>query len=162
MRINVKLVSWSLTSLFSTNMAISETKNKCKNRPTDRQTDTHLMASLPRTSWVSWHQKDISHSSKRWWVAVASAGTYICKLFAPCCRQITKPAPHHLIFFTGRMLFLMPYQQCQSNNGCEQEKHADCYTACFFLFDNNCCCLISFIFYCILSVCLPCMHISLC
>jgi len=37
----------------------------------------------------------------------------ICKSFAPCSRQITTPAPHHLVF-TSQMLFLMTNQQCQS------------------------------------------------
>jgi len=40
----------------------------------------------------------------------------ICEQFAPCSRQITSPTPHHSIF-TGRMLFLMPNQQCQSTEG---------------------------------------------
>jgi len=40
----------------------------------------------------------------------------ICKQSAPRSRQITMPVPHHL-FFTGRMLFLMPNQQCQSTEG---------------------------------------------
>jgi len=35
------------------------------------------------------------------------------QIIAPRCRQITKPASHHS-FFTGRMLFLMPNQRCQS------------------------------------------------
>ena len=39
----------------------------------------------------------------------------ICKS-APRSRQITMPAPHHS-FFTGRMLFLPPYQQRQSTEG---------------------------------------------
>ena len=33
--------------------------------------------------------------------------------YAPLCRQITTPAPHHSVF-TGRMPFLPPNQQCQS------------------------------------------------
>ena len=37
----------------------------------------------------------------------------ICKQSAPRSRQITTTTPHHSIF-TGRMLFLMPDQQCQS------------------------------------------------
>jgi len=41
----------------------------------------------------------------------------ICKSFAPHSRQITTPVPHHSIFFTGQMLFLMPNQQCQSTEG---------------------------------------------
>jgi len=38
----------------------------------------------------------------------------MCKSFAPRSRQITTPASHHSIFFTGRILFPMPSQQCQS------------------------------------------------
>ena len=45
------------------------------------------------------------------WDVVASAGQ--CKQSAPHSRQITTPKPHHSIF-TGRMLFLVPNQQCQS------------------------------------------------
>jgi len=47
--------------------------------------------------------------------AVASAAWTVCKQFAPCSRrrQTTIPAAHHSIF-TGRMLFVMPNQQCQS------------------------------------------------
>ena len=44
-------------------------------------------------------------------VAVASAGP-----FAPRCRQINMPVPHHLVF-TDQMPFLPPNQQCQSNEG---------------------------------------------
>jgi len=40
----------------------------------------------------------------------------ICKS-APHSRQITMPAPHHSVFFTGRMPFLLPNQQCQSTKG---------------------------------------------
>jgi len=40
----------------------------------------------------------------------------ICKQSAPCSREITTPTPHHSIF-TGRMLFLMPNQQCQNTEG---------------------------------------------
>ena len=40
----------------------------------------------------------------------------ICKQSAPRSRQITTPTPHHS-FFTGRMLFLTPNKQCQSNEG---------------------------------------------
>ena len=48
-------------------------------------------------------------------MAVASAG-WICKS-ASRSRQITMPAPHHSSFFTGRMPFLPPNQQCQSTEG---------------------------------------------
>ena len=40
----------------------------------------------------------------------------ICKQSALRSRQVTTPTPHHLIF-TGRMLFLMSNQQCQSTEG---------------------------------------------
>ena len=36
---------------------------------------------------------------------------------APRSRQITTPAPHHSVFFTGRMPFLPPSQQRQSTEG---------------------------------------------
>ena len=36
---------------------------------------------------------------------------------APCSRHITTPAPHHSVFFTGRMPFLPPNQQRQSTEG---------------------------------------------
>jgi len=48
----------------------------------------------------------------------------ICKQCAPHSRQITMPTPYHSIF-TGRMLFLMPNQQCQSTEG-TQPKSNDC------------------------------------
>jgi len=38
----------------------------------------------------------------------------ICKQSAPHCREITIPTLHPSIFYTGRMLFLTPNQQCQS------------------------------------------------
>ena len=47
-------------------------------------------------------------------MAVASAGPY--ESFAPRCRQITTPVPHHS-FFTSWMPFLPPNQQCQSTEG---------------------------------------------
>jgi len=40
----------------------------------------------------------------------------ICKQSAPHSRQITTTTPHHLMF-TGRVLFLMPNQQCQRTEG---------------------------------------------
>jgi len=45
----------------------------------------------------------------------------ICKS-APHSRQITTPAPHHSVFFTGRMPFLLPNQQCQSTEGMSKFK----------------------------------------
>jgi len=68
------------------------------------------------TTWVSRHQKGKTNldftGARDDGLAVASAGPYR-NYFAPHCRQITMPAPHHSIF-TGRMLFLTPKQQRQS------------------------------------------------
>jgi len=50
-----------------------------------------------------------------------------CKQSAPRSRQITTPTSYHSIF-TGRMFFLTPNQQCQSNEGItlnEQKLHND-------------------------------------
>jgi len=58
----------------------------------------------------------IDHLGRDDVVAVASAGAYACKSFAPRSRQITMPAPHHSVF-TGRMPFLPPNQQHQSTEG---------------------------------------------
>jgi len=48
----------------------------------------------------------------------------ICKS-APSSRQITTPAPHHSVFFTGQMPFLPPNQQRQSAEGTKtpRKKH---------------------------------------
>jgi len=69
------------------------------------------------TTWVSRHQKGkpfsilLEQEMTGWqWHQLD-----ICKLFAPCCRQITTPAPHHSVF-TGRMSFLPPNQQCRSTD----------------------------------------------
>jgi len=45
----------------------------------------------------------------------------MCKS-APRSRQITTPAPHHSVFFTGRMPFLSPNQQRQSTEGRQYTK----------------------------------------
>ena len=56
--------------------------------------------------WILLKQETVSGSGISW---------AICKS-APCSRQTTTPAPHTL-FFTGRMPFLPPNQQCQSTEG---------------------------------------------
>jgi len=75
-----------------------------------------------RTTSVSQYQKgktsqDLSEAQQMlgFWDASGISWT-ICKQSAPRSRQITTPAPYHSIF-TGRMLFLMPNQQCQSTEG---------------------------------------------
>jgi len=57
--------------------------------------------------WILMKQEAVSGSCISW---------AICKS-APRSRQITMPAPHHLVFFTGRMPFLSANQQRQSTEG---------------------------------------------
>jgi len=98
------LVSWSLTSLFSTNMAISETS---------ALSILHLFNSLfSRTTRV--HHSGF-YWSKRWW-RDSGISWIICKSSAPCSRQITMPVHHHSVF-TGWMPFLPPNQQRRSTEG---------------------------------------------
>jgi len=61
----------------------------------------------PKPNWILLKQETVSGSGISW---------AICKS-APCSRQITTPAPHHSVFFTGRMPFLLPNQQRQSTEG---------------------------------------------
>ena len=81
-------------------------------------THTRLLAlfpGLPRWAgtrklkpvWILLKQETVSGSGISW---------AICKS-APRSRQITTPAPHCSVFFTGRMLFLPPNQQRQSTEG---------------------------------------------
>jgi len=77
------------------------------NTHTHTHTHTHLFngpfPGLPGFYW-----------SKRQWVAVASAGPYASLHLAPDrwpCQHLTTQ------FFTGRMPFLPPNQQCQSTEG---------------------------------------------
>ena len=59
-----------------------------------------------KTIWILLKQETVSGSGISW---------AICKS-APCSRQITTPAPHHLVF-AGQMPFLPPNQQRQSTEG---------------------------------------------
>ena len=76
---------------------------------------TALFPGLPRWAttrkvkpiWILLKQETVSGSGISW---------SICKS-APHTRQITTPAPHHSVFFTGRMPFLSPNQQRQSTEG---------------------------------------------
>jgi len=72
---------------------------------------------FPGTTRVSRYQKGktISILQKQETVSGSSISWTICK-FASRSRQITMPVPHHS-FFTGRMPFLPPNQQCQSTEG---------------------------------------------
>ena len=57
--------------------------------------------------WILLKQETVSGTGISW---------AICKS-APRSRQTTTPAPHHSVFFTGRMSFLPPNQQRQSTEG---------------------------------------------
>ena len=81
---------------------------------TNTHTHTRLTALFPglpgsagtrkvKPVWILLKQETVSGSGISW---------AICK-FAPRSRQITMPAPHHLVF-TGHMPFLPPNQQRQS------------------------------------------------
>ena len=86
---------------------------------TAEHTHTHpFNGPLSGTTQVSRYQKGktnldfIGARDSEWqWHQLA-----ICKS-APRCRQKTTPAPHYSSFFTGRMPFLPPNQQCQSTEG---------------------------------------------
>ena len=57
--------------------------------------------------WILLKQETVSGSGISW---------AICRS-ATRSRQITTPAPHHSVFFTGQMPFLSPNQQCQNTEG---------------------------------------------
>jgi len=69
--------------------------------------------------WILLKQETVSGSGISW---------AICKS-ATRSRQITMPAPHHSVFFTGQMPFLLPNQQRQSTEG----------TLCILRQENNVC-----------------------
>ena len=68
--------------------------------------------------WILLKQETVSSSGIRWAIRKSASRS----------RQITTPAPHHSSFFTGRMPFLPPNQQCQSTEGVspEEEKKGYC------------------------------------
>jgi len=93
--------------------------------------------------WILLKQETVSGNGIRW---------AICKS-APRSRQITTPAPHSSVFFTGRMPFLPPNQQCQSTEGAREAEpvhpylhfcptasifRCDVYVKLLLLFSNIC------------------------
>ena len=71
-----------------------------------------------RTTWVSRYQKsktslDLHEARVGGVLGCGGISWTICKQSAPRSREITTPTPRRSIF-TGRMLFLMPNQWCQS------------------------------------------------
>jgi len=81
-------------------------------------TITSVYRPLFRATWVNRYQKGKTSLDLNGplGMAVLSIVWTICKQFAPRSRRITTPTPRHLIF-TGKMLFLMLNQQCQSSEG---------------------------------------------
>ena len=74
-----------------------------------------------RTTWVSRYKKgktslELNKAKDDGALRCSGISWTICKRSVPYSRQITTSTPHHSIF-TGRVLFLMPSQQCQSTEG---------------------------------------------
>ena len=86
---------------------------------THSHTHTRLMALfLGLPGWAATRKvKPISILLKQETVSGSSISWTICK-FASRSRQINMPVPHHS-FFTSRMPFLPPNQQCQSTEGAD-------------------------------------------
>jgi len=87
------------------------------------------------TTWVSQYQKgktslDLNEARDDGVLGCNGISWTICKQPAPRSRQITTPTPRHSIF-RGRILFLMPSQQCQSTDGTKNK------TYCFRKFGLN-------------------------
>jgi len=57
--------------------------------------------------WILLKQETVSGSGISWAVCESATGS----------RQITMPTPHHSSFFTDRIPFRPPNQQCQSTEG---------------------------------------------
>ena len=77
--------------------------------------DSHLMTSYSRTTWVSQLStrkvKPIRILMRLEMMGSSILSWTICKSFTPHSKH---PCQHLITVFTGRMLFLMPNQRCQS------------------------------------------------
>jgi len=94
----------------------------CLITPQWQQRHTHpFNGPLSGTTRVTWYQKGkpIWILLKQETVSGSGISWAICKS-TPRSRQTTMPAPHHSRFFKGRMPFLPPNQQRQSNEGNNQ------------------------------------------
>jgi len=74
-----------------------------------------------RITWLSQYQKsktslDLNEARDDGVLECRGISMTIGKQSAPRSGQVITPTPQHTIF-TGRMLFLMPSQQCQSTEG---------------------------------------------
>ena len=106
-----------------------------------------------RTTWVSRYQKgkyslNLNEARDGGVLGCSGISWTICKQSAPRSRQITTPTPYHSIF-RGRMLFLMPNQQCQSTvgkltgkvseNSCWAHSHCAVWKVSFSIFSQYTC-----------------------
>ena len=89
-------------------------------RNTYQHTHTHthtFSGPLSGTTRVSRYQKGKTNLDFTETRDISSGISWAMCKSAPRSRQITTPAPHYSSFFTGRMPFLPPNQQCQSTEG---------------------------------------------
>jgi len=86
------------------------------------KTHTHPFNGLfSRTTLISQYKKsktslDLDEARDDGVLGCSGISWTICKQSAPRSKQITTSTPRHSIF-TGRMLFLVPNQQCESTEG---------------------------------------------
>jgi len=77
-------------------------------KPTSTKLQDYAGEQVPeRQNQSGLKQETVSGSGIIWAVCMSA-----CR-----CRQITMPAPHHSVFFTGWKAFLPPNQQRQSTEG---------------------------------------------
>ena len=112
---------FQLSSLFTSRqppqLRCCLSKRLLESKHTHTHTHTHpFNGPLSGTTRVSRYQKGKTNLDFTGATVSGSGISWaICKS-APRSRQITTPAPHPL-FFTGRIPFLPPNQQCQSTEG---------------------------------------------
>ena len=118
LRIRLQITSCSPHHAHNTHEHYETKTQKIRTDNTHTQPFSGLFS---RTTRVGRYQKDkpfwilLKQEMTRWqWHA---AEPYAVKSFAPRSRQITTPAPHHSIFFIGRMPFVLPNQQRQGTEG---------------------------------------------
>jgi len=81
-------------------------------------THTHTFSGpLSGTTRVSRYQKGKTNLDFTEARDISSGISWAMCKSAPRSRQITTPAPHYSSFFTGRLPFLPPNQQCRSTEG---------------------------------------------
>jgi len=116
------------TSIHSASDELFNTTTNCSNSSFSATHTPRLRALFPgppglagtrkvKPIWILLKQDTVSGSGISWAIRKS----------APHSRQITTPAPHHSVFFTGRMPFLPPNQQRQSAcENCEKNGGNEC------------------------------------